>query len=289
MLYRDFDQAGLDAQYNMRERVPSFPEFVERWAVDSQHVRALSSSRLDLAYGARPRERLDLFPCGRGGAPLHVFIHGGYWQAMDKEHFAYVAEGLRPHGFDVAALEYTLAPEVSVAEIVDQCRTAIGWLWRQAAELGFDRDNITVSGHSAGGHLTAMLLLTDWTAWDAELPAAPLRGGLAISGLYDLEPIRLSYLNKVLGLDAASARAVSPLHQLGAAAPPPLLVAVGGDETDEFKRQQADFLDAWSDRGFAGRDISMPGTNHFSVVDALGQADSALVSGIRELAAGSRA
>ena len=289
MLYRDYDQAGLDAQYNMRERVPDFAQFVARWGDESAAVRHRPGARLDLAYGALPAERLDLFPCGRPGAPLHVFIHGGYWQAMDKEHFAFVANGLHPHGFDVAVLEYTLAPAMTVAGIVAQCRAAVTWLWAHAGEHGYDADNITVSGHSAGGHLTAMLLLTDWPGHARGLPADLVKGGLAISGLYDLEPIRLSYLNQALGLDAAAARAASPLHGLDSAAPPPLLVAVGGDESEEFLRQQAVFIDAWQAQGFVGAALAMPGSNHFSIVDALGRADTSLATGVRRLADGAAA
>lgn len=285
MLYRGYDQAGLDAQYNMRAAVSDFPDYVERWAADSAAARERLSCRLDLAYGTHIRERLDLFSCGRPGAPLHVFIHGGYWQAMDKEHFSYVATGLMPHGFDVAILDYALAPEVTVADIVKECRTALAWLWQNATEFGYNRENMTVSGHSAGGHLTAMLLLTDWPAVNDALPVQLLRGGLAISGLYDLEPIRLSYLNDVLGLDSSSARAASPLHQLDAMRdPPPLMAAVGGDETPEFHRQQADFLAAWQARGWTATAVEMPRTHHFSVVDGLADPDSALVASVRRLA-----
>lgn len=287
MLYRQYDQKGLDGQYNMRERVPSFPDFVARWAAQSAPVRAQPDARLDLSYGGNPRERLDLFSCGQDGAPLHVFIHGGYWQAMDKEHFAYVANGLLPHGFDVAVIEYALAPEVTVGEIVRQCRAAVAWLWRHASDHGFDRDRITISGHSAGGHLTAMLLLSDWSEFASDLPVNVLKGGLAISGLYDLEPIRLSYLNAALGLQADDVQALSPIHLVHqAAAAPPLLVAVGGDETDEFQRQQADFLEQWTSRGLPGEAVAMPGTNHFSVVDGMGETASALVSAIRRLSDG---
>lgn len=284
MLYDGYDQAGLDAQYNMRQAVPEFPEFVDRWAVRSAETRTRLNCRSDLAYGGHARECLDLISCGRPRAPLHVFIHGGYWQAMDKEHFSYVADGLVPHGFDVAVLDYALAPEVSVTEIVAQCRRALAWLWREAETFGFDAGNITVSGHSAGGHLTAMLLLTDWPAISDDLPKGLVRGGLAISGLYDLEPIRLSYLNEALGLDEAEASAVSPMHLLAAARePPPLQVAVGGDETEEFHRQQDSFLAAWQARGWAASAVAMPGTNHFSVVDALGDADSPLAAAVTHL------
>lgn len=285
MLYHGYDQAGLDAQYNMRQAVPEFPDFVARWAAASAATRSRVPCQLDLAYGDHDRERVDLFRCGRPGAPLHVFIHGGYWQAMDKEHFSYVADGLVPKGFDVAVLDYALAPEVSVAEIVAQCRRALAWLWREAPRFGYDADNITVSGHSAGGHLTAMLALTDWTALNDGLPRRLLRGGFAISGLYDLEPIRLSYLNEALGLDEAAAADVSPLRLLASAPePPPLWAAVGGDETPEFHRQQAEFLQAWKSRGWSAQAVAMPDSNHFSVVDALGDADSTLAVAIARLA-----
>ena len=286
--YHQYDQSALDAQYNMRLRVPGFPEFVAAWAARSARTRAKGTVRLDLRYGDSPAQVLDLF-CARGGAgprPLHVFIHGGYWQSMDKGHFSYIAEGFMGDGIHVAVLDYALAPTVGMDEIVRQNRAALAWLWRHAEELAVDRERIVVSGHSAGGHLTAMLLLTDWPRFSADLPAQPIAGGLAISGLYELEPIRLSYLNDVLGLTRENVRRNSPLLLLADQRPPPLMIATGGEETAEFHRQQQCFFNAWQAEGYAGEVLPMAGYHHFSVVDQLARRDSPLAVGIRQLVQG---
>lgn len=282
--YRDYDQAGLDAQYNMRAAVPSYPAFVERWAAASARARASHDARTDIVYGDTADQKLDLFPAARSDgrpAPLHIFIHGGYWQAMDKDHFGYIADGIVPLGAHLAVIDYALAPAVDMDEIVRQVRNAVAWAWRQAADVGADPERLTVSGHSAGGHLTAMALLTDWPAFAPDLPPRPLAGGLAISGLYDLEPIRLCYLNEVIGLTPDSAGRNSPLELLrrrpDEAGPlPPLALCAGGLETPEFHRQQADFAARWAAAGVPPRVVEAPGLNHFSVVDRLADPDGPL-------------
>ncbi len=285
MLYRDYDQAGLDAQYNMRAAVPAYPDFVDRWAAASAAARRTHDVETDIVYGDSAAQKLDLFRAGPAGGrrlPLHIFIHGGYWQAMDKEHFGYVADGIVPRGAHLAVIDYALAPAVDMDEIVRQVRNAVAWAWRRAAAIGADPDRLTVSGHSAGGHLTAMALLTDWPAFAPDLPPRPLAGGLAVSGLYDLEPIRLCYLNEVIGLTPDSAARNSPLAGLrdrpaAAGPPPPLALCVGGLETPEFHRQQAAFADLWTAAGAAPRIVEAPGRDHFSVVDGLADPDGPLV------------
>lgn len=277
MLYRDYDQAGLDAQYNMRAAVPSYPDFVERWAAASARARTTHDVETDIVYGDTAEQKLDLFraPLTDGRpAPLHIFIHGGYWQAMDKDHFGYIADGIVPRGAHLAVIDYALAPAVDMDEIVRQVRNAVAWTWRRAAEIGADPQSLTLSGHSAGGHLTAMALLTDWAAFASDLPPRPLAGGLAISGLYDLEPIRLCYLNAVIGLTPEIADRNSPLGLLrrrpaGASPLPPLALCAGGEETPEFHRQQAAFAAGWTGAGIAPRIVDAPGLNHFSVIDRL--------------------
>ena len=284
VLYRDYDQAGLDAQYNMRAAVPDYPDFVDRWAAASARARRTHDVETDIVYGDSAAQKLDLFRAARTDgrpAPLHIFIHGGYWQAMDKDHFGYIADGVVPRGAHLAVIDYALAPAVDMDEIVRQVRNAVAWAWRQAAAVGADPERLTVSGHSAGGHLTAMALLTDWAAFAPDLPPRPLAGGLAISGLYDLEPIRLCYLNDVLGLTPDGAGRNSPLELLrrrpdGAGPLPPLALCVGGEETPEFHRQQADFAAAWTVAGGAPRIVDASGLNHFSLVDRLAEPDGAL-------------
>ncbi|HTS94263.1 MAG TPA: alpha/beta hydrolase [Stellaceae bacterium] len=269
-IYRDYDQAALDAQYNLRARVLDHQAYFERWDRASKAARATRSCRLDLRYDV---EALDLFPAAKTPAPCLVFIHGGYWQAFGKGDFSFVAPAYQEAGISVAVVDYTLSPKASMDEIVRQNRAAIAWLHKNARELGIDAGRIHVAGHSAGGHLTAMMLETDWRHFG--LAASPVRGGSAISGLYDLEPIRLSYLNKVLGLHAETARRNSPILAVPEKAPP-LILSLGRGETPEFLRQQADFAAAWREAGLALEIADEPDAHHFSVMDRFAEPGSIL-------------
>jgi len=264
-LYRNYDRAGLDAQYFLRGRVPEHPEYFRRWAEDSAAVRRARPCRLDISYDS---ERLDLFPAERAAAPCLLFIHGGYWQALDKSDFSFLAPAFQDAGVALAVVNYTLAPKAGMDEIVRQNRAAVAWLYRNARAYGVDPERIHVAGHSAGGHLTAMVLATNWAAFG--LDRNPVRGASAISGLSDLEPIRLCYLNDVLGLDAAAAERNSPLHHLPRQSLP-LILSVGTGETDEFRRQQESFAAAWRAVGLPLEIADQPGDNHFDVVGRLGR------------------
>jgi arylformamidase len=269
-LYRDYDRAGLDAQYFLRARVPEHPEYFRRWAEDSAAVRRTRPCQLDIPYDG---ERLDLFPAERRPAPCLLFIHGGYWQALDKSDFSFLVPAFQDAGVAVAVVNYTLAPKAGMDEIVRQNRAAVAWLQRNAREYGLDPARIHVAGHSAGGHLTAMVLATDWSAFG--LDRDPVRGACAISGLYDLEPIRLCYLNDVLGLDAIGAERNSPIHHLPKQSPP-LILSVGTGETDEFLRQQEAFAAAWRAAGLALEVADQSGDHHFAVVERLGESQGPL-------------
>lgn len=278
-VYRDYDQAALDAQYNNRALVPDFQDYLDRWNAKSAAVRRTLPCHLDLAYGPGERQCLDIFPTADQPAPALVFIHGGYWQALDKAAFSYPAPAVV--GSDVAyvALSYPLTPAAGMDEIVASIREALAWLWRHGADYGIDPGDIHVAGHSAGGHLAAMAMQTDWPAFAADLPAELVQSGMPISGLYDLDPIRRAYLNEVLGLDAESARRNSPIHD-PAPAQGAMFLAVGEDESDEFRRQQAVYFDAWSGRGGDGVAVELPDRNHFSMVDGLDDPDDTLFRAI---------
>jgi len=264
-IYRSYDKAGLDAQYFLRGRVPEHHEYFRRWAEDSAAVRRARPCRLDIPYDV---ETLDLFPAEKKPAPCLVFIHGGYWQALDKSDFSFLVPAFQDAGIAVAVVNYTLAPKAGMDEMVRQNCAALAWLHRNAREYGIDPARIHVAGHSAGGHLTATLLTTDWSTFGLE--RNPVRGACAISGLYDLEPIRLCYLNDVLGLDAATAERNSPLRHLPKQSPP-LILSVGTGETAEFLRQQDDFAAAWRAAGLPLEMADQPGDNHFAVVGRLGE------------------
>lgn len=276
-VYRDYDQQALDGEYNLRPLWPDVPEVVAHRENESAAVRERIPGRLNIAYGDKPKETLDVFPPsnGRAGGPALIYIHGGYWQLSDKDDTTYIAPAFLDAGIAFITLNYTLAPDAQIGDMVDQCRRAIAWIHNNAAEIGVDAERLYLAGHSAGGHLTAMLLATDWAAVDGSLPATPIKGACSLSGLYDLEPIRLTFLNDVLGLDPDGAARNSPLY-LDPLADIPLILSVGELETDEFKRHQTELFAAWSAKGLAVEEIAAPGCHHYTIVEHFGDPDSAL-------------
>lgn len=269
-------------EYNARSRVPNVADIFARWKTDSASARAASHrAQLDLTYGSGPSETLDFFPAGQANAPVFVFIHGGYWRSLDKADFSWVAPELARAGVNVAVPNYALAPAVSIEHIVRQLLAAHAWLWRNARQLGFDRARIAVGGHSAGGHLTAMMLAARWSQWADDLPADLLKGGYAISGLFDLNPIaKTPFLNVDLKLDAQSATRLSPAL-MPPATSAPLVTSVGGDESSEFLRQNALIGRRW--KRVLRADIAMPGHNHFTVCDDLARPGSAMFNAVLQL------
>jgi arylformamidase len=267
-VWRDYDQAGLDAQYNNRKRFPDYVDRFKAWAQWSEAARAALAGRLDLAFGNQPSERLDVFPAAQKNAPLYVFIHGGYWYSLDKSDFSYVARGMVPNGVTTVVNNYVLAPHADMDEIVRQNRAALAWAWRNAAELGADRSRIYVTGHSAGGHLAAMLLATDWRRFGDDLPTDLVKGACAISGLFELEPIRLAYLNQTLKLTREMAARNSPAL-LDYPQSAPLFVVVGEDESAEYHRQSEHMAAKWRERGYPCEYLVPRGLDHFAIADCL--------------------
>ena len=269
-IYREYDQQELDAEYNLRPLWPDVPEVVAHRENESARVRGRIPGRLNIAYGTSAKETLDVFPPsnGRAGAPALIYIHGGYWQLSDKDDTTYIAPAFLDAGIAFVTLNYTLAPEADMDRIVDECRHAIAWIWNNAAEIGVDCERL-VAGHSAGGHLAAMLLATDWRAVDPTLPAMPFKGACGLSGLYDLEPIRLTFLNEVLGLSPEQVRRNSPLY-LDPLADIPLILSVGDRETGEFKRHQTELFAAWSAKGLAVEELPAPDCHHYTIVGHFG-------------------
>lgn len=267
------NELAFEAEYNIRARHPEHQSIREGWSTASERTRAALSCELDVAYGPAPRQRLDIFPAAKSGSPLLVFIHGGYWRSNDKSTYAFVAESYVPAGAAVATINYGLAPEVSMTEIVEQTRGALAWLHEHAGAYNADPERIHVAGHSAGGHLTAMLMTTDWPARGQ--PARLLRGGCAISGLFDLAPLIQTSINADIRLDAKTARRLSPLLHLRAEGAP-LIIAVGGDETDEFLRQSRAFATAWTTRRFSCQHLILPGLNHYTILSQLADYSSTL-------------
>jgi arylformamidase len=263
MLYRGMDRAQLDTAYNNSAAVPERDAIVADWAARSAKVRCGYAGHLDLAYGDTPRERLDLFLTANPKAPTLAFIHGGYWQMNDKENFAFFAEGLLPLGINLAVIEYTLAPAARLDRIAAEVRCSVQWLAAHLGEYGADSNRLYVAGHSAGGHLAAMAM-----------PLAEVRGGIAISGIFDLEPIKLNYLNEKLGLDTAEAERNSPLRHLPVTAGE-LVVAYGTRELPELCRQSIEYARAWTERGLPGYLLPVDG-DHFTILDALARPEGVL-------------
>ncbi|MEW6689148.1 MAG: alpha/beta hydrolase [Pseudomonadota bacterium] len=275
------DAAFYSREYNNRELVPGHPAFFERWARDSARARASMTCYLERRYGDAPGETLDLFPARKGDGTCLMFIHGGYWRALDKRDFSFLAPAWVDAGVSLAVVNYDLCPAVPVEEIVRQMLRASRWLRLHAGEYGMDEDRLYVGGHSAGGHLAAMLMAALWPVFDARLPKNLFKGALAVSGLYDLRPlVAVEWLNGDLRLDEAAALRLSPAY-LPPATRAPLVTCVGGDESSEFRRQNALLGERWG--GVLAGDIAMPGCNHFSVIDGLADPRSALFAGARRL------
>jgi arylformamidase len=266
-----------EAEYNNRIRVAEYRDIIARWQAASAIDRQTARCDLDQPYGLEDRQRYDLFHAGDLAAPLIVYIHGGYWQLGSRQDTAFVARALTAAGIDVAIPSYSLCPAVSVLQIIDELRRCVTVLWAAT------RKHPVVVGHSAGGHLTAALLATDWGAVPG-VPADLVRAGCAISGVFELAPLIPTTMNRALRLDGASASDASPLLW---PPPPPgrtLVAAVGEHETGEFHRQSRAMTALWANAGVATEYLSIAGTNHFTVVDELTRPGSALFDRVVALA-----
>lgn len=269
------DAAWHDRMYNNRALVPDHAEHLARWARDSEAARRAGPCRLDMAYGDGPNETLDIFPAPGGKAPVLVFLHGGYWRSLDKADHSFVAPAFTRRGACVVVPNYALCPDVTIPQITLQMVRALAWTWRHIAAHGGDPRRISIVGHSAGGHLAAMLLACVWKAWAPDLPAGLVRGALSVSGLHELAPLRRTpFLQESLRLTPAQAAKASP-----ALLPPPrrgvLYSVAGGDESAEFLRQNQLIRQAWGARAVPVCEV-LPGLNHFSVMQALVEPDSRL-------------
>jgi arylformamidase len=274
-LYKHYDREALDKQYDNRAAVPEFPRFVEQWERQSEQLRRKAELIRDVPYGDHERERLDIFPSAVAGSPIQVFFHGGYWQAMDKQVFHFMADGFVEKGVTTALVNYPLAPHVTMDDLVNACRRAMAWLFEHAGAYNGDPDQLFISGHSAGGHIVAMLMATRWEDFSRGLPAEVIRGGCALSGLFDLIPIHLCYLNDVLGMDQQMAERNSPVR-LSPTCFGSLIVGVGGLESDEYHAQSRDFSEAWSQKGSDIQSMTLPNHHHFSILDELTDENSPL-------------
>ena len=275
--------AGIDyeIEYNNRARVPEHPEIFARWARDAESYRAtcLKANRaeLGLSYGDTPRQSLDLFlPESGEAAPLAIFIHGGWWRSLDNSSFSQMARGPNGRGVAVAVVGYDLCPNVGIAEIIEQMRRACVFLWQRYGR------RMCVFGHSAGGHLSAAMVATDWVSLYPKAPADLTPVGYGISGVFDLTPLVGISVNQDLRLDIASARKVSPLFW-PVKSDRVFDAVVGELESDEFRRQSRVMADTWRQDGTLTRYEEIRGANHFTVLDQLTDPQSAMTARVVEL------
>ena len=275
------DSAFFEREYNARAAIPDHPQILARWAERGARARRLRACLVDLPYGETGAERLDYFPTQHEAAPLLVFIHGGYWRSLDKSDFSWLAPPFVQHGVALALLNYGLAPATSIEDIVRQQLKALAWLYRNGDRLGFDPERIVVSGHSAGAHLTAMMMAALWPVHAPDLPPMLVKGGLAISGIYDLAPlVNAPFVNVDLRLNDHRARALSPVD-LPPATTAPLITAVGTLESSEFHRQNALIRRAWKSAFL--RDVPLAGAHHLTAVEELASPASLLFDAALEL------
>ncbi|WP_417667281.1 alpha/beta hydrolase [Roseibium sp.] len=273
-------KGDMEAEYNNRARVPEHPQLIAEWQSSAQAYRAAcANAQLDLGYGADSRQIFDIFPkvAETGEQPrTAVFIHGGYWQALDKSFFSHMAKGLNAHGYDVVIANYRLCPQVAIADIIEDMRDLA------ARVYDLLRKPLLVYGHSAGGHLAAALMATDWA--ERGLPATLCDRAMPISGLFDLVPLVETSVNNALNMSEASARQAAPLDNSPPAAGR-FIAVVGGAESDEYLRQSRTLVERWSGPNLSGVLDIQEGANHFTVINPLADPVSALTTALAELGA----
>lgn len=280
-LYRGFtSQAEIDAQYNAGAQVADAAAEMRHYVDTSRAARERLRCTLDVPFGPTRAETLDIFPADRDGAPVFVFVHGGYWRSLSSKDFSAVALGLQARGITTVVTNYALCPVVTIDEIVRQTRAALAWVLRHIGEHGGDPSRVAIGGHSAGGHLSAMALATRW-AEDYGLPADPFAGAVLVSGLYDLAPLRWSYLQPMIQLDDGAIRRQSPAFGVRACRTP-ALVTWGSLESSEFARQSQVFHEAWQAAGNTSTLQPVAGAHHFSAIHGFERPDSPLVQWIAE-------
>ena len=281
-LYRNMTPDELRLQYNPARSMPKAPQLFQSWKQRSADFRARAKAELGIAYGENPAARLDLFLPEASSPRLHVYIHGGYWQAFGKDDFSFMAEGLVRAGMAVAIVGYPLCPTVPFAGVIRHARLALAFLWREAGRLGVKPDKLQISGHAAGAHLCAMLLATLWSKFDEALAEDIIHSALLISGVYELEPLRFIETGRALRLTPEMAKRLSPIS-LRSASKARLLLSTGGQESAEFKRQTSVFGRLWARQGSNLEVITFPLRNHFTVLEELAPPESALVRRSQEL------
>jgi arylformamidase len=278
-VYKQYNQEELDRQYNNRLNAPGFEQHLERWETVSREAAHRYPLHKDIAYGELPEEKLDIFPAQNPGAKTLVYIHGGYWYKHTRNDFYLLAEAFHSYGITLVLVGYPLMPAFSMDQLVRSCRLAVDWVQQHINDYNGDPQEIYVMGHSAGGHLTAMTAIADTAITTGQ---TSIKGICAISGLYDLQPVQLSYVNVILKMDRDTATRNSPVHLL----PSPdcrITLAVGGAETDEYHAQTRGLYAKWSEYNDTVELLEIPGLDHFSVLTSVLDRSSVLHLAVRNL------
>lgn len=270
LVYKQYDQAALNRQYNNRVHVPDFAVHLERWKLLSRQTEKELPVVKDLRYGSLPREQLDIYPSPQASSKTLIFIHGGYWHKWGKEYFQFIAKAFHAYGITTVVINYPLAPAASMDQIVMSCRDAVCWIYKNITLYNGDPGQLYVAGHSAGAQLAAILLATAPVSTgsnNANTVAEMIRGLCAISGLFNLIPIQLSDLNEVLNMNKETTLRNSPV-QLVPTSQALLSIAVGGDETDEFLDQSMEFYKCWKEN-ISAEIVQIEGLNHYSIIETM--------------------
>lgn len=278
--HEKFTPADFDAQYNLRAGRPDYEETViPGWTEGSQVARETLSCDLDIRYGEGPKQKFDVFSCGDARAPTLIYFHGGYWQRGDKSIYSFLATPFVAAGVNVVVVGYDLCPDVKLTRISEEAREACAYIWRNADALGVNHDKLTVMGHSAGGHITQMVMATNFNAFGDDLPTDLVKAGIPVSPLSYLEPVRLTEaLNAGIRMDAEEAHSQSPMTMHPPATNAPQMVVVGGSETDEFHRQANMYLEAYATKERPMEVYVVPGVDHFDELNVLVDKDSPFFS-----------
>jgi arylformamidase len=261
-VFGDYTQEQLDAQYEHRNIVSNADEFTSKGRAESKRIREAYQGPRDVPYGPEPRQKLDIYPAARPNAPLAVWFHGGRWQMNSKEDSCRPAETFSRAGVAFVATSFRQAPHVPMDTIIDDARRAVAWAYNNAHTFGADKNRLYIVGHSSGGHMSGMMVTTDWTKQG--LPRDAVKGGLLGSGMYDLEPVRLTFRNEALKLDRETAVRNSPIKHIPVPGCP-IVVTVGGAESDEFRRQSREFAAAWNKAGNKAQFVEVAGLHHFAL------------------------
>jgi arylformamidase len=282
MLYKNYDQEALDRQYNLRLHTPDFADYFERWDLLSRQTEKKYPVDKDISYSTLPLEQSDIYPSSQAHSKTLVFIHGGYWHLLDKTAFHFIADVFHADNITTVLLNYPLAPACSMDQIVLSCRKSVAWLYENIIKYNGDPNHIYIAGHSAGGHLAAMLMATDWPRFNPFVPGNIIKGVCALSGLFNLTPVRLCYINQIVGMNDETAARNSPvnLHPMNTC---PLILAVGAAETTEFIEQSTELAICWEQKNCNAQLMQIPGKNHYSILDTIIDKEAELHLAIREL------